>query len=67
MKAWNVWVCRNGCSRVIGTVSERNEVLARCAALSRFGLSDEERAERPYPADANHIYHDEEFEVTPAS
>ena len=50
-----------------GTVSEQNELLARCAALSLFGLSDEERAERPYPADANHIYHDEEFEVTPAS
>jgi len=50
-----------------GTVSEQNELLTRCAALSLFGLSDEERAERPYPADANPIYHDEEFEVTPAS
>ena len=50
-----------------GTVSEQNELFTRCAALSLFGLSDEERAERPYPADANPIYHDEEFEVTPAS
>ncbi len=66
MKAWNVWVCRNGCSRVISMVSERNESLARCAALSRFGLSEDEMAKRPYPADANHIYPDEEFEVTPA-
>ncbi len=66
MKDWNVWVCRNGCHRVIGKVSEQSKRLARCAALSRFGVSEEEMAEKPYPPDADHIYPDEEFEMTPA-
>lgn len=66
MKDWNVWVCRDGCHRVIGKVSEQSEPLARCAALSRFGVSEEEMAESPYPPDAGLIYPDEAFEVTAA-
>lgn len=64
MKDWNVWVCRNGGHRVIGKVSEQSERLARCAALSRFGVSEEEMAEKLYPPDVDHIYPDEEFEMT---
>ena len=42
MKDWNVWVCRGGRSVVIGTVSEQDEPLARCAALSRFAVTEDE-------------------------
>lgn len=38
LKTWNV-ICEG---RHIGTVQEENEMLARCAALSKFGISDEE-------------------------
>ncbi|UCV01838.1 hypothetical protein [Dechloromonas denitrificans] len=41
LKTWNV-ICEG---RHIGTVQEENEVLARCAALSKFGVSEEEFAE----------------------
>lgn len=38
---WNV-IC---CGEVIGTVEESTEASARCAALCKFGITDEELAE----------------------
>ena len=58
MHEWQVHVERVGC---IGTVHERNETLARCAALSRFG-EDGSRASAGMPA-AKRIYEDDEFSV----
>lgn len=49
MKQWNVWVCRDGRTSVIGQVTERSESLARCAALSCFGASEEEVAAGEVP------------------
>lgn len=56
LKAWNVRVHRNGGSVYLGQVNETTEALARCAALSRYGISEDEAEEgalRPgiYPAD----------------
>lgn len=42
MKQWNVRVVRNGHAVHIGQVAEANETLARCAALSMYGLSEDE-------------------------
>lgn len=44
MKTWDVWVCRAGRTVAVGQVFERSEPLARCAALARFGVSEEEIA-----------------------
>lgn len=49
MKTWNVRVRRNGRDLTLGQVHERNEELARCAALSRFGISDDEPADTDAP------------------
>lgn len=57
-KVWNVCVYRDGRSRYVGEVHERTEALARCAALSRFGLSDDETAA------GEAIRSDDEFEVS---
>ena len=64
LKRWNVYLRRKGRLRYIGEVSERQEALARCAALSRYGVSDEEIAagERGSPDRA--IYPDDEFSVS---
>lgn len=69
MKRWNVRVMRNGQAVHVGQVAESTETLARCAALSRYGLSeDEEELERGHagPRGAA-IYPDEEFDVSPAT
>ena len=42
MQQWNVRVVRDGEAVHIGKVGESTEALARCAALSRFGLSEAE-------------------------
>lgn len=42
MKKWNVRAHRGGKSIYIGQVWEVNESLARCAALSKFGITEEE-------------------------
>lgn len=64
MKRWNVRVLRDGRATHIGEVSESNEVLARCAALSRYGIGDDEvEAEDADPRRAA-IYPDEDFEVS---
>lgn len=65
LKTWDVHLHRDGRSQRIGEVQERTETLARCAALSRFGVSGEEaQAGRSGPA-GEAIYPDDEFEVTP--
>jgi len=67
MRQWNVRVRRQGRSIYLGQVAESTESLARCAALSRYGLSDDEaEATRRQPRGAS-IYPDEEFDVSPAS
>ena len=38
MKDWSVRVFREGWPVMLGQVSERNEALARCAALYTFGV-----------------------------
>lgn len=70
MKPWNVRVMRNGQAVHVGQVAESTETLARCAALSRYGLSEDEAEERERdhvgPRGAA-IYPDEEFDVSPAT
>ena len=63
-KTWNVRVHRgiHG-SQSLGQVTESTEELARCAALSKFGITEEEAEEGTlcpgiYPAD--------DFDVSPA-
>jgi hypothetical protein len=55
-KLWNVRVHRNGESQELGQVIETTEELARCAAMSKFAISEEEAEEGTlrrgiYPAD----------------
>jgi hypothetical protein len=66
MRRWNVRVMRDGHAIHIGRVAESTEVLARCAALSCFGITEEDiEAEEGCPRHAA-IYPDEDFEVSPA-
>ena len=64
LKAWNVRVHRAGEPSIeLGQVNESTEELARCAALSKYGISEEEAEEGTmrrgiYPAD--------DFDVSPA-
>ena len=53
MKDWNVRVFREGRPVMLGQVSERNEALARCAALHKFGVSDDELAMREWGREAS--------------
>lgn len=66
MKTWNVRVCRNGRDLTLGQVRERNEELARCAALSRFGVSEDELASGEARDWAEAIFPDDDFEVLAA-
>lgn len=66
MKTWNVRVCRNGRDLTLGQVHERNEALARCAALSRFGVSEDELASGEAGDGAEAIFPDDDFEVSAA-
>lgn len=66
MKTWNVRVRRNGRDLTLGQVHERNEALARCAALSRFGVSEDELASGEARDGAEAIFPDDDFEVLPA-
>jgi hypothetical protein len=65
MKLLKVRVHREGHS--VGQVSERNETLARCAALARFGASDEEVEAGEVRALHSVIGPNEEFDVSPAA
>lgn len=67
MRVWNVRVHRDGHVVSLGEVSERNEELARCAALSRFGISEDELAAGDVRADWNVVLPDEDFDVSPAT
>lgn len=58
MNEWNIVVVGVG---VIGTVQERTEELARCAALSKYG-NEGNRADHDI-ADPKYIYEDDEFSV----
>jgi len=63
MKTWNVRVHRVGGSKALGQVQETNEELARCAALSKFGLSEEDAEDGELRAG---IYPADDFDVSPA-
>lgn len=65
MKQWNVRVMREGQSIHIGTVAESTELLARCAALSRYGLSEDEVEAGGVRSRGAAIYPDEDFDVSP--
>ena len=67
MKQWNVLVCRDGHMVVIGQVAEQSEALARCAALSRFGVCEDEVANGEVRSPGSAIYPDEDFDVAPAT
>jgi len=66
MKQWNVRVRREGRSVHIGQVAESTESLARCAALSHFGLSEDEAQTRRRQPRGAEIHPDEDFDVSPA-
>lgn len=64
MTDWNVYVE----GRFIGTVAEEDEASARCAALHRFALTDEEIADakrRGEDLGSNVILPDQAFSVSP--
>ncbi|AEF88849.1 hypothetical protein DelCs14_1826 [Delftia sp. Cs1-4] len=65
IKDWRVRVARDGGMVDLGKVSEASESLARCAALSRYGVSDEELALGEVRPRGASIYPDEDFEVSP--
>lgn len=65
MKDWLVRVCREGRFVEIGQVSETSESLARCAALSRYGVTEDDIATGGVRARGAAIYPDEDFEVSP--
>jgi hypothetical protein len=64
---WNVYLYREGRSKYLGEVSERNEVLARCAALSRFGVSEDEIAAEDVRLRSEAIHPGDDFEVSPSA
>ncbi|ART57095.1 hypothetical protein CBP36_19515 (plasmid) [Acidovorax carolinensis] len=61
-KNWNVRVHLKTGSVHLGQVGEENEALARCAALSKFGIPEDEDAD----PNRRGIRDDDEFDVTPA-
>ncbi|WP_298434855.1 hypothetical protein [Ottowia sp.] len=67
MKDWSVRIHRQEGSITVGQVTERNEALARCAALARYGVSEEEIAAGEVGAKDSAIYPDDEFGVVPAA
>lgn len=67
LKKWNVHVIREGRSQYIGEVSESSEAMARCAALSRFGVDEDEIDAGEAPSRCVAIYPDDDFEVSPAA
>lgn len=61
---WNVHVQKGPSSIYLGQVYEKNEELARCAALSRFGIAEDEPEAKGLSA--ARIKPDDEFSVTRA-
>lgn len=62
MKTWNVRVHRSGGSVELGQVHETAEALARCAALSKYGIhsDDDDDPQR------KGIREGDDFDVSPA-
>ncbi len=67
IKQWNVRVMRKGRAIHIGQVAGSIEAMARCAALSRYGLSEDEVEAGGVGPRGAAIYPDEEFEVSVAT
>lgn len=65
LQLFNVRVHRAGGSRYIGQVSEKDEGLARLAALSRYGIAEEDVTPGTEP-NGNAIFPGEEFDVSTA-
>ncbi len=65
MKDWLVRVGREGGFVEIGQVSETSEPLARCAALSRYGVTEDELTTGGVRPRGAAITPDEDFEVSP--
>lgn len=63
----NVYAYREGRSKDVGEVSERNETLARCAALSRFGVSEDETAAKEVRLRNEAIYPGNDLDVAPGA
>lgn len=63
MHTWNVRVQRNGTTVELGQVHEATEELARCAALSKFGITEEEAEEG---TNRKGIYPCDDFDVSAA-
>lgn len=61
-KNWNVRVHLKTGSVHLGQVGEANEELARCAALSKFGISEDEDTDLTRRG----IRADDDFDVSPA-
>lgn len=62
IKTWNVRVHLPTGSRHLGQVAEVNEELARCAALSKFGISEDDDTD----PDRRGIRAEDDFDVSEA-
>lgn len=67
LRKWSVYVIREGRSRYIGEVNESSEEMARCAALSRFGVGEGEIDVGEAAPRSVAIYPDEDFDVSPTT
>jgi len=67
LRKWNVLVIRDGRSQCIGEVIESSEEIARCAALSRFGVGEDEIDTSEAAPRHVAIYPDEDFDVSPTT
>jgi hypothetical protein len=64
LKTFDVRVRRKSGPIYIGQVSEKDDGLARLAALSRYGIAKEDVAPGTEP-NSNAIFPEEEFDVSP--
>ena len=62
IKTWNVRVHTRQGSVSLGQVGEENEELARCAALSKFGIAEDDDTDPTKKG----IRFDDDFDVSPA-
>lgn len=62
LKTWNVRVHLKTGSVYLGQVGEENEELARCAALSKFGIHEDDDID----PNRRGIRAEDEFDVSPA-
>lgn len=67
MKSWKVRVHRAGVSTTLGSVTETTESLARCAALSKYAICDDDESLRrdSIANSPRGILPDDDFDVTP--